>query len=193
MICSVCGSEFSVEKFDICPYCLTPVAVEDNTNNEASEVLNEAVSTELTSTIEKNMNIEHSSTKNIELDDEYEVTEADLIEESEEIDSPDIMIDEIGLSVRAKNAFRRANIHTLNGLISFLENNSISDLKNIGAKTVQETEALIGKLGIDGHNSSQDIVNKEYTDLEKRIFENMSLDVDFLSVDALVELGLSKK
>lgn len=193
MICSVCGSEFSVEKFDICPYCLTPVAVEDNTNNETSEVLNEAVSTELTSTIEKNMNIEHSSTKNIELDDEYEVTEADLIEESEEIDSPDIMIDEIGLSVRAKNAFRRANIHTLNGLISFLENNSISDLKNIGAKTVQETEALIGKLGIDGHNSSQDIVNKEYTDLEKRIFENMSLDVDFLSVDALVELGLSKK
>ena len=25
MICKVCGSEFNIENFDVCPYCLTPV------------------------------------------------------------------------------------------------------------------------------------------------------------------------
>lgn len=28
MICKVCGSEFNIENFDVCPYCLTPVILE---------------------------------------------------------------------------------------------------------------------------------------------------------------------
>lgn len=112
--------------------------------------------------------------------------------EEESVDEEEVLIDEIGLSVRAVNAFRRAKIYTLNELIEFLAVNSVSDLRNVGAKTVKETEELIEKL----RTGELEIIRSKTIDnvvSEGPIFGNISSDLDYLSIDALIELGLSKK
>ena len=38
MICKNCGSEFEIEKFDLCPYCLTPVELEVTGEDELEKV-----------------------------------------------------------------------------------------------------------------------------------------------------------
>jgi len=144
MICKVCGSEFNIENFDVCPYCLTPVILESEDVIESKEAKEE------TESVDNNENIEVENAESEVADDpeteedDYVVTEEDLIEEIEEesVDEEEVLIDEIGLSVRAVNAFRRAKIYTLNELIEFLAVNSVSDLRNVGAKTVKETEEL---------------------------------------------------
>lgn len=189
MICKVCGSEFNIENFGICPYCLTPVVLETENLPEIDEV------TEVKEVVDENIDGVEEFVESIAtdisdaLDDDYVVTEEDLIEEHIE---EEVLIDELGLSVRAVNAFRRAKIYTLNELVEFLTVNSVMDLRNIGAKTVKETEELIeklraGELEIVRSKSEAEIIP------EGPIFENISSDLDYLSIDALIELGLSKK
>ena len=194
MICKVCGSEFNIENFDVCPYCLTPVILESEDVIESKEAKEE------TESVDNNENIEVENAESEVADDpeteedDYVVTEEDLIEEIEEesVDEEEVLIDEIGLSVRAVNAFRRAKIYTLNELIEFLAVNSVSDLRNVGAKTVKETEELIEKL----RTGELEIIRSKTIDnvvSEGPIFGNISSDLDYLSIDALIELGLSKK
>lgn len=193
MICKCCGSEFNIENFDVCPYCLTPVVLESVEVADSIEVKEDTESIDGEEIIEVENN-ELVATDNSEADeDDYIVTEEDLIEEiNEESAEEEVLIDEIGLSVRAVNAFRRAKIYTLNELIEFLAVNSVSDLRNVGAKTVRETEELIEKI----RAGELEIVRSRSVDAfvpEGPIFSNISSDLDYLSIDALVEFGLSKK
>lgn len=189
MICKVCGSEFNIENFDVCPYCMTPVVLETENLPEIDEV------TEVKAVVDENIDGVEEFVESIATDisdvlnDDYVVTEEDLIEEHIE---EEVLIDELGLSVRAVNAFRRAKIYTLNELVEFLTVNSVMDLRNVGAKTVKETEELIeklraGEIEIVRSKSEAEIIP------EGPIFENISSDLDYLSIDALIELGLSKK
>lgn len=192
MICKVCGSEFNIENFDICPYCMTPVTSKSEDDSEKTEVIDEVEDVITDEAIEKEAEDDDSlSTENSYADEEdYVVTEEDLFEEP--IEDEEVLIDELGLSVRAVNAFRRAKIFTLNGLIEFLTVNSVADLKNVGEKTVKETEELIEKL----RTGELEIIrpkSEEESVSDKPIFENISSDLDYLSIDALIELGLSKK
>ena len=143
MICKVCGSEFNIENFDVCPYCMTPIEKEIFVeNNDSEHIIVEDSFESIHEIIEISQETEMDlfSHDLNDMDEEIEITEVDLIEEKEE--QEDISIDELGLSVRALNAFRRARINTLNELIEFLATNDISEIKNVGAKTVQETEEL---------------------------------------------------
>lgn len=191
MVCKSCGSEFNIENFDMCPYCLTPVVME-------------SVKTEFDSAFgatcnENNMyegdsEIELATTEKAEVEEDYIVTADDLFEDDDARNTlEEIPIDELGLSARAVNSFRRAKINTLNELVGFLTDNSVSDLRNVGAKTVKETEELIekvrsGELAVLRMNS-----DKDTQIVERTIFENISIDVDYLSIDALIEIGLTNK
>ncbi|SEP84465.1 RNA polymerase, alpha chain C terminal domain [Lachnospiraceae bacterium RM5] len=191
MICNACGSEFNIENFDVCPYCLTPVNKIDESRDirldESSVIGIDAINEQVLIDQNEQLLID----EDIYTQDEYEVTEEDLIEEVQE-EQQEILIDELGLSVRAVNAFRRAKIYTLSDLIIFLAENSVSDLKNVGAKTVKETEELLQRINSGDLDAMRKNSHCEAVP-EKFIFENISSDVDYLSVDALVELGLSKK
>jgi hypothetical protein len=197
MICNVCGSEFSIDIFDMCPYCMTPfVNKEDNDvieekGEEVEELLNiddidiEAITKEIENVVSSEFVFDFD-------ENEFEISDADLFEEREEQEE-DISIDELGLSVRAINAFRRARINTLSELMLFLTTNSVSQIKNAGAKTIEETERLMeriraGELDVirNKNNESEDIIPGP-------LFQNMSADVDYLSIVALAELGLSQK
>ena len=192
MICKVCGSEFNSENFDMCPYCMTPVIREQEellNNTETMDEVEDIISNEA---VEKETEDVDSidAESSYEFEDDYVVTEEDLLEEIAE--EEEVLIDELGLSVRAVNAFRRAKIYTLNELIEFLTINSVADLKNVGAKTVKETEELIEKL----RAGELEIVRTKFegeTVSDKPIFENISSDLDYLSIDALIELGLTRK
>lgn len=192
MICKVCGSEFNIENFDVCPYCLTPAkSIDESENGKIGKPLTRESSLEDNN--KSNGDITSTSTDDYlsHYKDDYEVTEEDLLECTDEIDK-EVLIDELGLSVRALNAFKRAKIYTLNDLMVFLADNSIYDLKSVGAKTVRETEELIKKI----QNGELEIKRKEHgNDMMENnfLFENISPDVDYLSVDALYELGLTKK
>lgn len=192
MICKVCGSEFNKENFDVCPYCLAPVC---SICSEAEDIKQSSNVTgndgnQIQFEVENN---DSTSADISSLYDDYEVTEADLMEEKEEIDQEqEILIDELGLSVRAVNAFHRAKIYTLNELVEFLALNSISDLKNVGAKTVRETEELMEKI----RSGQLELVRTSScvsSEPQKNAFEHISVDVDYLSIDALVELGFTNK
>lgn len=192
MICKVCGSEFNIENFDVCPYCLTPAKVddEDKQESEAIQQISE-VKNEDQTVFQESVNTALNPIENNEIgEDDYRVAEEDLLEERTE--EKEVLIDELGLSVRAVNAFRRAKINTLNELIGFLAENDISDLKNVGEKTVREIEEMIeklssGELEIVRACQENDEVSETY------IFENISSDLDCLSINGLVALGLSKK
>lgn len=191
MICKVCGSEFNIENFDVCPYCLTPVKNMNDTDKNGFE---KAVISDCSSEDNYNKGEEHiesASTDYFSLYDNYEVTEEDLIDPSDEKEQ-EVLIDELGLSVRAVNAFKRARIYTLNELIVFLANNSVADLKNVGEKTIRETDNLIEKIRT-GKFEKISSTSKEKMIEEDYVFENISPDVDYLSIDALAELGLTKK
>lgn len=190
MICKICGSEFNIENFDMCPYCLTPV--EKNNVEFVIYEINEVE--EYNNAIEQTEKVESHFESDFNTIDEYVVTEEDLIEESEIDETEVVLIDEIGLSVRAVNAFRRAGIYTLNELIEFLATNSVSDLKNVGEKTVRETEELMEKIRVGeiGFNSIM-FDNNIQNATNGHLFKNISIDVDYLSVDALVDLGLPNK
>lgn len=191
MICKTCGNEFNIENFDMCPYCLTPV-----NQNETVEK-DEIVSSEIDETeiITENVDLTNLPSTDVVLDDDddYVVTEADLLDDEKETDSEEIPIDEIGLSVRAVNAFRRARIHTLNELIDFLAMNNVSDLKNVGAKTVRETEELIERIRSGELESIRVKPVNDEPEVSGPVFENISIDVDYLNIEALVELGLTHK
>ena len=190
MICKVCGSEFNEENFDMCPYCLTPVSSICSEGENVDTISNNEIKNENQICLEEQ--VDSISTDEMPYDD-FEVSEEDLIEENEELNQEqEILIDELGLSVRAVNAFRRAKIYTLNELVEFLAVNSVSDLKNVGAKTVKETEELMDKIR-SGQLEIIRNVTEGANEPEKIAFEDISADVDFLSVDALTELGFTNK
>ena len=186
MICKVCGSEFNIENFDVCPYCMTPI---EQQTDVYSDVSNEMICDEICNEIHMSRN-DCNEENDLIIDDlsllgdEMEITDADLIEDKEI--SEDINIEDLGLSVRALNAFRRVHIHTLHELIDFLATNDISDIKNVGAKTVRETEELMKKFGAGALDFTNRMKKSEFY-----LFENISPDVDYLSINALSELGFS--
>lgn len=191
MICKVCGSEFNIENFDICPYCMTPVEKKSVAESYDSEIIVKEDSYESLDELEDDVQeLEMSliSDDMSYMEEEIEITEADLIEEKDI--QEDIPIEELGLSVRALNAFRRVHIHTLNQLIEFLATNNISEMKNVGAKTVQETEKLMRKVG------AGEIIltnSEKEPEVVRYLFKNMSPDLDYLSISALAELGFTLK
>lgn len=191
MICKVCGSEFSIENFDLCPYCMTPIEQENVVESCVTEVMVKEDSLESIGEVVDEVQYVETGFISDDLnhmEEEMLITEADLIEEKDS--QVDIPIEELGLSVRALNAFRRAHIHTLNQLIEFLATNSISEIKNVGTKTVQETEELMRKLSSGEFALSNNEKEPEETEY---LFKNMSPDLDYLSISALTELGFSIK
>ena len=200
MICKVCGSEFSAENFDVCPYCMTPATVwNEKVENVIAEeeILSEPLDEENVHPNNADNLRQTSDDSKIEksqlymdvlsaLEEDSEITEADLFEEKEE--PIDIPIDMLGLSVRAVNAFRRVNIHTLNQLVEFLAVNGFSNIRNVGAKTIQETEELLRRFnaGEMFFQGSQKIDTPSLY-----LFNDMSPDADYLSVGALTEFGFT--
>ena len=87
-----------------------------------------------------------------------------------------VSIDELGLSVRAINAFKRVNIHTLNELIEFFSSNDISKLRCVGAKTVKETETLMKKVAMGGWELSETMVSIFEDIIEIRILKRLGLE-----------------
>lgn len=184
MICSVCGSEFNEDNFDLCPYCLTPVKKNETVKNKKfmENISQNVIAIDESSNVEM-MESQEESINSKNFDDDFEITKEDLTEGITEV-KHEILIDELGLSIRAVNAFKRANINTLSELIEFLLSNKVSDLKNVGEKTINETELLIEKYqhgNLNGMPTDEDF-----------IFKNISHDIDYLPIAALVELGLSK-
>lgn len=189
MICKVCGSEFNIENFDVCPYCLTPI---ENSSFETTVCENPIIE-RIENDSENAEILDSNSVEESITYEDYVVTEDDLLEEEEEEEAEEVLIDEIGLSVRAVNAFRRARINTLNELIEFLATNSVSDLKNVGAKTVKETEDLMEKLRLGDIDSIRVKTDSTQIASEGPMFKNISVDVDYLNIVALIELGLPNK
>lgn len=189
MICKVCGSEFNIENFDVCPYCMTPVIEKDDIEQEI-DIVNDDVVCDAEDEYNK-----FADTKISELDEDFVITEEDLVEECDEEQDPEkeILIEDLGLSVRATNVFKRANIFTLNEMIEFLAMNSISDLRNAGEKTVKETEEFMEKLRTGGISFDKVTNNQEVSDDERTVFDRMSVDAYCLSLNALIELGLSSR
>lgn len=192
MICSFCGNEYSPENFDMCPYCLTPSGktnegiTEEDVTSDQEEIIEETFGNVVINEDDEYRRIDL-------LEDDYEVTQEDLEEDAPEEELEEVLISELGLSVRAVNALRRARIHTLNELILFLSENSLSDLRNVGAKTVKETEDLLKKVHAGKVPLFRKAENCVVEDSPKCLFENMSVDLDYLSIDALMELGLTHK
>lgn len=187
MICKVCGSEFNIENFDVCPYCMSPVDEQNIEIGFIEKVTEEKESVfenfNVVDKIRQETTIDESNAGLNYMEDEYEITEADLIEEKEK--QLDLSIEELGLSVRALNALKRARVYTLNSLIEFLASNDLSDLRSVGAKTVQEIEGLV-----EGLATNEIIASKNKTkETAIYLFQNMSPDLDFLSIMALTELG----
>ena len=56
MICKTCGSEFNIENFEVCPYCLTPAKEVLNTiNHEKSDSVSEIEKTDRVDEIKTDM------------------------------------------------------------------------------------------------------------------------------------------
>ena len=88
MICKVCGSEFNVENFDICPYCMTPIAIEQTAiidSNVPEKVDNEDLQECHNEPVDSIQEIGENfiSSDLICFDEEIEITEADLMEEKD--------------------------------------------------------------------------------------------------------------
>ena len=107
----------------------------------------------------------------------------------------DILVNNLGLSVRALNALHRMQIHTLEQLL----NTSIEEIKkgkNIGAKTVDEIESfcksyMAGEKGIDSLIEIKSANRKEARSYSENEIEEMSHhDITELELSARAKNGL---
>lgn len=218
MICKECGSEFNKENFDVCPYCLSPV--EEKKEEDAIDSSNKEVAIDNLHLNGRSENVPYRANVNtpnelldcfqsrnerelwdIEektatafetlIDYEHSESEENNPSEKEEISiNLDIEINDLNLSVRATNALTRAKIKTIRDLINFSKSNTISDLRNVGEKTVKELEDLISRVysGELTINNQIKQINEIAIELP---FENMPAEMGQLGIEALKPLGLS--
>lgn len=193
MICSVCGSEFNTENFDVCPYCLSPVGQALHTSkNFEEEQIDTVIDEKMDNVLDSENETKETFVKEIDTyNDEHKIENDESIKNTTALEN--VMIDESGLSVRAINALKRENIYTLNDLIQFSITNNIAELKNVGVKTVQEIEELIYKTCNDELDVIKIKIDDDITTTSTEVFENISSDADNLKVEALIELGVPRK
>jgi len=95
-------------------------------------------------------------------------------------------------STRCKNVLYRNNIFTIGELLAFLETGRIEDLKNAGAKTLEEIYAFV-KMYKEGAFIIPDIEAGKDVLVDKKFFLNMDESNFLLPVSSLGELGLTSK
>ena len=158
MICKSCGGEFNEENFAVCPYCLEPFAEEKSTCAMESVIpeIKDASIEEPELPDETGGDVYISSNGGVK--DNISVSEINIAEENDSLfvdenigmerevastsEKKDYLsFDDIeGLSVRALNAMHRAGLFTINELIDFLSEHTLSEIRNVGAKTISELE-----------------------------------------------------
>ena len=192
MICKNCGSEFEIEKFDLCPYCLTPVELEVTGEDELEKVKG---TTDEEAPIYKTKDIYEETS--IENADSPEHDEALVFDEdsNEIIQNEDIQrdypIEKLNLSARAYNVLKRNAINTMGNLLDFMVEKDLHEMRNAGAKTVDEILHAIEEYHITGTECDAVISDTQKEIGEEFPFMNMSRDVEGLSILAVSELGLS--
>lgn len=107
----------------------------------------------------------------------------------------DILVNSLGLSVRASNALNRMQIHTLEQLLN-TPIEEIKEGKNIGAKTIVEIETfcknyLEGEVDIDSLITKESVKEKEERTFSEDELEEMSHhNITELELSARAENGL---
>ena len=180
MICNFCKEEIDTERFTICPYCSNPI--EDNNitlelckKDEDINKINEKI---------------HDDLNNEKYDEFFEDKENTESNNTNYNEKSDIYIENILLlGNRSKNALKNQNIHTINELIEFLKYNDIANIKNIGKKTINEIEKLV-----DIFLRGEEILceNNMY-DTRECIFKNLNPENEYIEIEGVIALGLSKK
>lgn len=102
----------------------------------------------------------------------------------------DILVNSLGLSVRASNALNRMQIHTLEQLLN-TPIEEIKEARNIGAKTVDEIETFC-KSYLDGAIEIDTLTKKVYvSEKTERTFSED--DLEEMSHHNITELELSAR
>lgn len=188
MICKTCGSEFDIENFDVCPYCLSPFECLNADLSVEIENLN-STNADMPILEEKEMTADVEATLKSEVTEEVENIDKG---DSNKKDSQELPIDCLNLSARAYNVLRRNGVESIGDLVEFASKNNLFDLRNAGVKTVEEIYDAIsryesGEVPVT-HLETEPTENSE---IEIYPFSNMSSDVENLSITAFSELGLA--
>ena len=185
MICKSCGSEFDIENFDLCPYCLSPVELGDKS-------LDKVNLKEVKEEIHIEAKIEESESEDSSLNAIEAVV--DVVEKEErKINPVDLPIEKLNLSVRAYNVLKRNEINTMDDLLRFMEEKSLHDVRNAGTKTIGEIEHVVKQYQSGGLTVIEIGYEEEKESAEVFPFINMSCDVENMSIHAFSELGLTKQ
>ena len=194
MICKSCGSEFDIENFDVCPYCLSPVHIAEELIEQVKGAEQEPFDG---GTMNNSAFLECEKSETVEIVENSVPSGADVTDTVENVPSlgggglSETAIENFELSVRAYNVLKRNSINTMEELIRFASENSLYILKNAGVKTVEEIEELVTYYK-EGKNVFKTI-NEEIEASVIFPFSKISSDFDKLSVLALPELGMSAR
>ena len=74
---------------------------------------------------------------------------------ADDVDAPNITIEDLELSVRAFNCLKRANIHSISELLQKSENDLLN-IKNFGKKSADEVVERMRAFGLDLKPSPED-------------------------------------
>ena len=153
--CKTCGEEYDTELFPVCPYCLSTNTIDDN-EESSDEVLQNTDDSSCINCFNEVPAIQAGSSSINNTGDLHQINgestkDSNSLDSSGEMDAKElndkygcIYLSEIeGLSTRAKNVFYRNDLVTLSDLLHFVDNNDLSELRNIGKKTVEEINAVI--------------------------------------------------
>ena len=191
MICETCKGEFSLENFDVCPYCLTSFT--QKVDCQVVSVLNQCNDLSLDSKCYVSFNKIQTEE---DLNDFSENILSDSLDELEitkgEFPSVEVYIDDIlDFGTRSLNVLRRNMIFTILELVEFLKENRVEELRNAGVLTAEEIKSVLAK-----YNSGTLEISKKSEKLiidtsSNYIFETIHIENEKLPIKAAVALGLS--
>lgn len=194
MKCKNCNEEYDQLMFDVCPYCLFA-------NNEVVEASKEI---EPDINLNDTLRLEFSRVESIVNDIEREEVAEELpeIEVSADYCNDDVDISDIeNLSNRSKNALKRQGIHTFGMLKSYVKDNDLSDIKNLGERSIQEIVNILEAYSkekivcLNGQKKASGItlfksINEQLYDLRVELL--LALGISTRTINSIINRGLTQ-
>lgn len=152
MLCHNCGQEYNEELFPVCPFChagndqLSVSGIIANTDAACIKSSDNSTDTNFYES-ENQINISNKLAIKDQSGEGFEEEQLSFVDdffEMPEKDYYDIPIEALtSLSTRSKNALLRHGIKTVGDLISYNQNNDLSSIPSLGAKSTCEIECFI--------------------------------------------------
>lgn len=203
--CSLCEEEFDIEKFPVCPYCGTlpelkplkeDVEAEIKTEYKVSGTKKHTEKVNVVCAIDYEVNIDTTESQKTTTDSvdcfSQDTAQIEKIKHEQDIDLSSIHIENIEwLSKRAKNCLRRHEIFTVSDLKPYVENGMLSDIRNIGTKTINEVEDFYRDM-ISGEIVFSPVDNSHDTKDDMTELVVVNEEISKLTVETLQYFGISR-